>query len=505
MKLKPLTPRHLALTAASALLVAMVLCFKASTVRQEVAGVRMTEAGTFQMERWHIPRSDRLWYVMGALLCLGTVGTLPFVRLPSGELLVEVDTLADDMLDTIEVLTGYANAAIAHTAQAGSTLALAAGKKTAKVLYLHATPPALKDVIDEAISDQTWLTTFLKAPHNWIIGKTGGGKTILAGKILSYTIQVAQESQRPFELTICDKNYGKPNPETGEINDWFGIPSEYVLSDLSKIEQFIREQKEELDDEIAAWERYARDRQTNPNASKPEFKRRIILIEENDGTQKELQQAFERRRQAQKNSRTKPAEKDEFSFIENLCFLLKEGRGYGWKVILIGQSAAVTESGVNEALRTQLSIVMVGDNCEIIREVQKFGAGEPAALVVKAAEIRKKGKRRAIVQLEGGEPVVRVVPDMSEVARFRIRRRDPNYDWWQSVWTEENKAWLWQEAQAVAAGEAKSLLSSNRKLELKEKFGIIPDGNDPRYTRYFKDAWEKLLLQAKEGSDRKAG
>lgn len=490
--MKPLTPRHIAITAASALLVAAVLCFKASTVRQEVSGLRMTESGTYQMERWHLPRSDRLWYVMGALLCLGTIGALPFVQLADGESLIEIDTLADDTIDTIEVLSGYANAAIAHTAQVSATLAIAGGKKTAQVLYLHATPPALKEIVDEAVGDKTWFSRFLKAPHNWIVGKTGGGKTTLMGKLLAHELEAGQSAKQPLELTICDKNYGKPNPETGEINDWFGMPSEYVLSSLTAIEQFIQQQKDELDAEIAEWERYARDRQTNPNAVRPTFKRRVLIIEELDGTQKELQALFDKRQKIK-------SDPSEFSFIDNLQFLLKEGRGYGWKIILVGQSLAVAQSGIVEATRTQLSIVMVGDNCELVREVQKFGAGDAAALVAKAAEIRKKGKRRAIAQLEGGEPVVRVIPDMSEMSRFRIRRRDPHYDWWQSVWTAENKAWLWQQAQAVAAGEAKSLLSSTRKQDLKEKFGIIPDGSDPRYTRYFKDVWERMLNQAKEG------
>jgi hypothetical protein len=195
----------------------------------------------YAVERWQIPTQHRWFYLGGMTLCLIGVGSLAVVKV-GDETLLNIETLSDDIPETIQVITAHTNQLLSDGIGTALSWALLSGKKTARLVYLRTAPVPVKDAIAQLALEKTWFKRFLAAPHNWVVGETRAGKSYLVCKLLI----VFFESNPDGVVTICDINYGKPT-NTGELSDWLGIPPTYIRSDFAEISAAFAAEVEELE------------------------------------------------------------------------------------------------------------------------------------------------------------------------------------------------------------------------------------------------------------------
>lgn len=467
--LRPLKPRHIGIIGAGVLLTSAVALWLASMQRvDKIGGFKPFQTGDggagYALEHWIEPPKYRWLYLAGMAACLGATATLTIVRSGEGErTLLNIETLSEDIPDTIEVLTAHFNQFAATGLQTTFSWVLLTGKKTGRVLYLRTAPAPMQDAIAQLEADRGWFRKFLKARHNWVTGRTGAGKTYL---VLALIVDWLEANPDGI-ITICDLAYGKPD-EKGFVNDWLGLPVEYIRMEVDEIAAAVQAERAEMEER-------RKEAQTAAKAGKRRIKRRenrLIVIDEWDTTVEEH------------------GGKDG-DFYADVRSILKFGGGYGHKCLLSGQTIATGETAISEATRNQMAIAILGTNATKTDEVGKLKS-ESAPLIERAKDIRRKGRRAAIVQLGDADPVTVIVPALEHILNQRIvvETNDPDRAWWHEVFTVEVQQDLHRQAGQYARGEVASPLKA-----IAQRLGCRVRSDDARYTRFLKPAWEAALEQ----------
>lgn len=240
---------------------------------------------------------------------------------------------------------------------------------------------------------------FLKQPHNWVCGKTNGGKTFLLLRLVKDWI-AANPSGRVY---VLDRNFGKPDRVTGEVFDWNGLPQSIIYSKDEEIITVLQKMNADLEKTIGGFDQFAR----KLSNVRPELINTLIVVTEWN--------ALVDNSKAGKDPKTSPA-------VEAMRPILQQGNGYKFKAVLDGQNIAVGESGISEALREQISICLVGSTSCDLGIVGELGGTnkQKEKIVEECTALRKAGKRACVIQLGEGEPVVGVVPEMPWLRNFRF-------------------------------------------------------------------------------------
>ncbi len=464
---RPLKPRHIGILGAGILLMSAAALWLASMQRIEKVGgfrpVRSQDgAAGYAVERWEIPTTHRWLYLVGMAGCLAATATLTIVRVGEDDLtLLNLETLRDDIPDTLEVLSAHLNQFLATGLQVTFSWALLTGKRTGKFLYLRTAPAPMQDAIAQLEADRSWFRKFLKARHNWVTGRTGAGKTYL---VLALIVDWLEQNPDGI-ITVCDLAYGKPD-ENGFVNDWLGLPPSYIRMESDEIAAAVETERAEMEER-------RKEAQTAARQGKRRIQRRpnrLLVIDEWDVTVEE---------QGGKDG----------DFYASVRTMLKFGGGYGHKILLSGQTIATGETAISEATRNQMAIAILGTNTTKTDEVGKLKA-ESQPLMERARLIRRKGNRSGIVQLGDADPVTVIVPDLTQVLnrRIMVETDDPNRAWWHEVFTAEVQAAMHQQAAQYARGEIASPLKA-----IAQQFGCRVRSDDARYTRFLKPAWESTL------------
>ncbi|MGE5659063.1 MAG: ATP-binding protein [Actinomycetota bacterium] len=439
----------------------------ASLERREIP-IGWKDAKTFQTTSQPTPFKGL--YGAGAIASLFVAGCHLRTRL-NGQVLIDLESLPEDTAETLGVLAKHGVAIASELLRDGISFTMATGTSGAKTLYLLTAPTPVKNWVDDLVQNQSWFPQFLRG-HARVTGETGAGKTFLVLKLLTDWV----ENNPSTSLTICDLNYGKPNPRTGRLNDWLGIDPGYVHSQVNRIVSAVSSEFEELERRRSlcdAETRQAIEEGRIPKLSKP-FPPRLVLIDELDGLFEEIDEKSD--------------------FHSHLRALLKQGRGYNFKVVLCGQSMAVAASGIKLATAKQLNSLRVIKGKIDRDELKYFANCDYNELTEKVAQLQKKGYRVAIAQLGEASPQVVIIPDLSEVESYRFAKVDRDEIWWHSIWTKETQLWLKGLAERHARGE----ITSPLKTDIAERFGVKIRSDDARYSNYVKPQWEALLKQAKE-------
>ncbi|MGJ3244918.1 MAG: ATP-binding protein [Elainellaceae cyanobacterium] len=429
-----------------------------------------------QSSGYHVFKAEKraetfLWNVGvfgGSLLGLGALMTVPIND--DDEPLFDPRDLRADLPDTAILLAEAVNRAFAGSLGDASNVLFSQSKKAGRKLYTAIPENPVKNWLDTSINDQSWFKAFLKAPHNWVTGKTGAGKTYLTLALLSDWL----ESNPRGCVTICDLAYGGPN-EAGVLNDWLGIKATNVKSSIEDVEAAVEAEWKECQRRKEHCETLARQ---GKKVIDIKFSKRLIIIDEWDTTVAEA---------GGKNS----------ELLKNVKSLLKFSRKYGFKVILVGQTIATGDTDISEAVRNQLAILIAGRNATKTDEVAKLKAENTSALISSAKKLQQADKRPAIVQLEKEDPKTVVVPDLSYVNEIELIDQNSNEldQWWQEVCTPEKRKQAFELAERYVSGEIKSPLKS----KILPLFGLSkPDGSDPKYIKYIRPLWEEAQEKAKQ-------
>ncbi|MGE5655058.1 MAG: ATP-binding protein [Actinomycetota bacterium] len=327
-------------------------------------------------------------------------------------------------------------------------------------IAVNAAPIQVLTWIQQTSADTSWFEKWLKG-HNRIAGETDSGKTTLAEASLAHHLHWFPDST----VAICDINFGKRD------KDWLGISPDYIYPDIEQIAAVIAHEYKELCDR----------RQRCITAKKsgkqpPQFSPRLLVVDELDSTAEDL---------GGKDSEP----------LKQLRAIAKQGLGYGLKLILIGQSLAVGETGISLATSKQFSSILIIKGKLPRSELTYLNPSNADELEEKVKQLQKTGHRIAIAQLGETTPEVVVVPDLSHLKNLRLSHRDPVADWWKSAWTSEVELWAIEQATRYVKGSIESPLKP-----LAKRLGIQTLNSDPRYSQYLKPQWEAILSSAKEGT-----
>lgn len=467
MSCRPLEPRHIGIMGAGILLTAAAALWLASMQRLEkVGGFRPVRAENgsagYAIERWETPPAHQWLYLAGMAGCLAATAMLTIVKSGEGDrTLLNIETLRDDIPDTIEVVGLHLNQFAASGLQTTFSWLLLTGQRTGKTLYLRTAPAPVQDAIAQMDADRNWFRKFLKARHNWVTGRTGAGKTFL---VLALIVDWLEQNPDGI-ITICDLAYGKPD-ENGFVNDWLGLPVGYIRMEADEIVAAVAAERAEMEER-------RKEAQTAAREGKRRIKRRpsrLLVIDEWDVTVEE---------QGGKDG----------EFYASVRTILKFGGGYGHKMLLSGQTIATGETAISEATRNQMAIAILGTNATKTDEVGKLKS-ESAPLIDRARQVRRKGKRAAIVQLGDADPVTVIVPELGQVLNRRIvvETDDPDQAWWNQAFTTAEHENLRSLAGQYTRGEIASPLKA-----ISQRLGCRVRSDDARYTRFLKPAWEAAL------------
>lgn len=327
-------------------------------------------------------------------------------------------------------------------------------------LAVNATPIKIRTWVEQSAATQNdWLTR-VSAGHIRLGGETGVGKTTIAEALIADRLLKHPDSQ----IAICDINFGKRN------KDWLGISPDFIYPKIEQIAAIIQHENEELTSR----------RDAAINAKKagkqlPNFTPRLLVLDELDSTAEDL---------GGKDSEP----------MKQLRALAKQGLGYGWQLILIGQSFAVGETGISLATSKQFSNILLIKGKLPKSELGYLNPSNADEIESKVNQLQKAGLRIAIAQLGESTPQVVVIPDLSHLWAIKLSHRDPFADWWANAWTPEIEQWAKEQAALYSKGEIASPLKP-----LAAKLGIQTLNSDARYTQYLKPTWEQILTNAKTG------
>ena len=367
-------------------------------------------------------------------------------------------TLGDDLLILIKIGSaaswGWVNDALEE-------LAPSEGLQQRVInLALTATPIKIKTWVEATAATQNDWFTRISNGHVRLGGETGVGKTTIAEALIADRLLKHPDSQ----IAICDINYGKRN------KDWLGISPDFIYPKIEQIAAIIQHEYEELTSR----------RDAAINAKKagkqlPNFTPRLLVLDELDSTAEDLGGK-------------------ESELMKQLRALAKQGLGYGWQLILIGQSFAVGETGISLATSKQFSNILLIKGKLPKSELGYLNPSNADEIESQVTQLQKAGLRIAIAQLGESTPEVVVIPDLSHLSQIKLSHRDPLTDWWANAWTPELEVWAKEQAALYAKGEIPSPLKP-----LAAKLGIQTLNSDARYTQYLKPTWEQILTNAKNG------
>lgn len=327
-------------------------------------------------------------------------------------------------------------------------------------IAVNAAPIQIKTWIQQVSADTSWFEKWLKG-HNRIAGETDSGKTTLAEASFAHHLHNFPDST----VAICDINFGKRD------KDWLGINPDYIYPDIDQIAAIIAHEYKELCD------RRQRCIATKKSGKEPpKFTPRLLVVDELDSTAEDL---------GGKDSEP----------LKQLRAIAKQGLGYGLKLILIGQSLAVGETGISLATSKQFSSILIVKGKLPRSELTYLNPSNADELEEKVKQLQKAGHRVAIAQLGETTPEVVVIPDLSHLKTIRLNHRDPVADWWRAAWTPDMERWATEQATRYVKGEIESPLKP-----LAKRLGIQTLNSDPRYSQYLKPRWEAILSSAKEGN-----
>ena len=327
-------------------------------------------------------------------------------------------------------------------------------------LALKAAPIKIRTWAQQQIEGGSeWFSIAAKG-HTRLGGETGSGKTTLAEALIFEHLSKHPESS----IAVCDINYGKRD------KDWLGLSPDYIYPELGEIAAVIAHEYEELS------RRRSQSISAKKNGGKPPiFSPRLLVVDELDSTSEDL---------GGKDSEP----------MRQIRAIAKQGFGYGFKLILIGQSFAVGETGISLATSKQFSNILVILDKFPKSELAYFSASNGDEIEEKIKLL--KGQRRAIAQLAESSPSVVVIPDLSYLANVRLSHSDPIETWWKESLTEEIDAWAKSQAILFAKGEISSPLK-----EFAKKLRIQTLNSDKRYTVKLRPYWENLLSEEKRNNE----
>lgn len=408
--------------------------------------------------------------VAGAVLVLGAVVNHDRHKLSSQDYDQAIDLLLSGSVSLGQVITKEAWDQIQSIGKSKTA-------KQIRVIAIRAFPSPIRsrfEQMEAAQQSQIVFEKFLKAPHNRLAGKTKAGKTFLLLKLLIDWL----EANPNGVITICDINYGKPDRDTGEPFYWNGFPVECIRSNPAEILEASRAEVAELRQRVTD----CREKGVRLQDLQP----RLFIVTELDSTQEDVDEVS-----------PKPGE-----FISNVRQVAKQGNGYKLKLIFDGQSLATGESGISQATADQLCVALLGTSTTNATEVSKFHASNAVELRNTCNTILKAGKRPAIIQLNEGDPVAVIVPDLGYIRQVRFaavreQPQDPIETWWQQTFTPELQLWLQEQAEGYVSGEIKTKRGSGGPLKewILPKFGVTM--TDPRRIKV-SDAWKQAQQQAEQ-------
>jgi hypothetical protein len=327
-----------------------------------------------------------------------------------------------------------------------------ATQRKIQTIVVRSLPAPIKLRVDKLLAnlqaDDAIFDRFLEQPHIWLAGRTNAGKTFLMLALLTYWLQKNQDGV----VTICDLSYGKPDRTPGDIKA--------AIADEAA--------------EMRAREKFCAESQKDKVIR---FQPRLFIVTELETTTAEIM-----REEGVTNH-----EKSEF--LADLNLIARRAHALQIKLALDGQSVATGESKVSEASRQQFAIALLGDNTTVSMEVGKFGSSNSKELIEKATLIKSKNLRPVIMQLGAGQPQALIVPDLGWIRDLKFKHLnppDPDLEWWESVWTEQTKQWLLEQASDHVINRKKSPL----KTMVCDRFGVT--FNDTRYKRFVSPAWAEV-------------
>lgn len=357
---------------------------------------------------------------------------------------------------------GISGAAVAARTKPGEFCRFGKNRqRQVRAIALRTLPKPIGDRLQWAAADPDLLRQFNAAPHRWIVGKTGAGKTTIA----KAAIVASLEAQPDLQLTICDINYGKPG-DGGRVNTWMDAPVQCIRKNLDEAIATVDAHHAELERRKQLCQQAA-----IAHTATPKLEPWLIVLDEWDSLQEDA------------NAQTKG------EFGRQVRSLLKQGRGYRMQVVLIGQVLAVGESGISEATRGQLSALMLGKTCTDASQVKRFES-DTARLVGFCEAIAKAGRRPGIIQLGDAPPSAFVVPDLGWVGDVRLvapEQTDPDAEWWAASLTDERDA----AARAIASDG-----QPNARKRVAALFGLSKISNaNRRYAEFLKPYFEELTSE----------
>jgi hypothetical protein len=344
-------------------------------------------------------------------------------------------------------------------------------KRKILVTVNNLAPFNLSGIIDKSLSDEELLE--LTKRSLFILCRSRGGKTTF----LKYYLYTLLKNDVKANLAICDINYGKPSDD-GVINNWMGISSNYIHSGASGIYAAIKKYGEELKERKSICEKAARSGiKGNPISDKPI---NLLVIEELIASKLALESA-----------------KMWDDCLKTVSDGLVCGLGYGCPIVIVSQSLAVSETGINLAMRDQFNIIALGKSSSSLDVIKDCGFDEPQEIRAHV-QAMVKSKRRPILITGVDDSKVSSLPDLrwiDDVEVMAIPAIDEDKEWWNTAYVNNigNQEWLQQRVINYFDGIEKSITSSDRVKELNQVFGIKPSRQDNRYVNYFKPELERLI------------
>ncbi len=459
MSLPAVRRQHVGVLCAVGCAVGFVLSLHgAFQVKEQYSRFQPVEGTGWRFSRYVEPANSQGLAIAGMLASgLGLIA-LACVDV-DGRPLLDIDTLDTDAVETLDIVGSYSTYALAHGVKLSLVPLLSRSSKAAKSITVKCLPTEMRDRLAKKAAQTGWFDRFLRSPHQWVIGKTGSGKTVLVSRLLRDFI----ESNPNGSFVICDTDYGKRG------QDWGGLPLGYLRRSIEEIENEVLSRAEDMEERAIADANAAANGKPNTQG----WPKVLIII-------------------CEWNSLVARLGGKDGAFYKAVKELLIRGNGYGYQVLLDGQTCAVGEAGINEAIRQQLSIAILGENATKPKEVGKLGATNADELIADASALKKRGHRVAIAEIAGEpQPVAVVVPDLSDVIGIRFEvppATDPDRDWWVSACTPALAAEVQGMIAAFHRGDRNSPLKDAAAL-----VGLQTRQSDRRYAEFFKPWYDEVL------------
>ncbi len=459
MSLPKVTRQHVGVLGMAGCLAGFVLSLHVSTqVQEQYSRFQPVEGNGWRFSRYVEPVSSQPLGVAGMFVAGAAAAALICVDV-EGRPLFDLETCDQDAVEALDVVGAYATYALAHGFKRAIVPLFTQTAKASRSITVRCLPTEMRDRLAKKAAQTGWFDRFLKSPHQWVVGKTHSGKTVLVSRLLRDFIAGNPEGQ----FVICDTDYGKRG------YNWGGLPLSYIRRSPEDIQDEVLSRLEDMEERAASDANAAANGKPNTKG----WPKVLIII-------------------CEWNSLVTSLGGSKGAFYGAVKELLIRGNGYGYQILLDGQTCATGETDISEAIRQQLSIAILGENATKPKEVGKLGATNTAELIADVAALKKRGHRAAIAEIAGeAQPVAVVVPDLSDVVNLRFdvpQRTDPDRDWWEGACTPALAAQVQEMIAAYHNGDRPSPLKDAAAL-----FGLQTRQSDRRYADFFKPWYDTIL------------